>query len=212
MLVKLLEYYKVEGAEWKARKISEYLSNLSEKRDWAGLTSRGFYEKEEDAVVDSLGILSVLDRTERENLIDIGSGGGIVGIVISIVCPEWDVVMAESSARKAAFLVEVIGSLELGNARVERDRAENLSSSMMFDAALGRAAGDLEKTARIALGLLNTGGLYVAIKGSSVEAEVGDAIEAIGASGGKLVGIEKPVYPEDFGIKDRVSLVVIRKI
>ncbi|MBK5093051.1 MAG: class I SAM-dependent methyltransferase, partial [Actinobacteria bacterium] len=91
-------------------------------------------------------------------------------------------------------------------------RAENLSSSMMFDAALGRAAGDLEKTATIALGLVDTGGLYLAIKGSSVEAEVSEAIEAIGASGGKLVGIEKPVYPEDFGIKDRVSLVVIRKI
>ncbi|MCJ7745222.1 MAG: class I SAM-dependent methyltransferase [Actinobacteria bacterium] len=212
MLARILEHYKVMGTKEKVKKIDEYLRLLSERREWAGLTSRGVSEDPVNAVVDSLGILSLLDSKEKRAVIDIGSGGGLVGVVISITCPDWEVVMAESSARKAVFLAEVIGSLGLGNAGVERERAENLSGRLMFDAAVGRAAGGLGSIAETALGLLLPGGLHIAIKGSRVENEVRNAIEAIEASGGELVGIEKPGYPDEFGIPDRVSLVVIRKI
>jgi 16S rRNA (guanine527-N7)-methyltransferase len=211
-LVKILEHYRIKGPEKKARKIDEYLRLLSGRREWARLTSKGFTENPENVVVDSLGILSVLDNDKKIDVVDIGSGGGIVGVVISIVCHEWEIVMVESSARKATFLTEAIGSLELGNARVERYRAESLSDSLAFNAAVGRATGAIAKITPIALRLLVRGGLYVAIKGSNVEAEIEDATAAIEASGGTLVGIKKPVYPGALGIPDRVSLVVIRKI
>ena len=212
MLEEILTYYEVEEIEEKKRKIDEYLSVLRGKREWAGLASKKLSEEPENAVVDSLGILSVLGSRERRDVVDIGSGAGIVGVVISIVCTDWNVVMAESSARKATFLAEVIGSLGLGNARVENERAEKLSGRLIFNAAVGRAAGDLGKIVPIALGLLMRGGLYVGIKGSVVEAETRNAKDAIESSRGELVGIKKPSYPGELGIPDRVSLVVIRKI
>jgi hypothetical protein len=60
--------------------------------------------------------------------------------------------------------------------------------------------------------LLIPGGLYIAIKGSMAEMEAKKAVGAIAAYGGEMMGIEKPRYPDDFGIPDRVSLVVVRKI
>jgi len=212
MLARLLEYYKIQEIEEKEKKIEGYLKLLDERRKWAGLTSRGFHGKAENAVVDSLGILSVLDNRGRKSVIDIGSGGGLVGIVMSIVCPGWEVLMVESSARKAAFLAETIGSLGLGNAKVEGERAENLTGRFTFDSAFGRATGELRTVAPTALGLLIPGGLYVAIKGSHAEMEVENAVGAIEASGGKIIGVEKPGYPGAFGIPDRVSLVVVKKI
>jgi 16S rRNA (guanine527-N7)-methyltransferase len=211
MLVKILEYYKIGDVVEKEKKIKEYLSLLSNRREWAGLTSRFLANKPERALVDSLAVLNVLEHKEKREVIDVGSGGGLVGVVLAIACSEWEVTLAESSRRKAAFLVEAIGSLKLENAMVVRERAERLSDNRIFDFALGRGAGGLVTAAPIALDLLRKGGLYVAVKGSHVANEVNDAIGVIEASGGTLVEVVKPKYPIEFGIPDRVSLVVIRK-
>lgn len=211
MLVKILEYYKIGDVVEKEKKIKQYTRLLRKRREWAGLTS-GFLAKEpERAIVDSLAVLDVLENKEKRKVIDVGSGGGVVGVVLAIACSEWEVTLAESSERKATFLAEAIGSLRLENAMVVRERAERLSDNMVFDFALGRAAGRLVKTAPIALGLLRKGGIYVAVKGSHAENEVKDAIGVIEASGGTVVEVVKPEYPIEFGIPDRVSLVVIRK-
>lgn len=212
MIERVLEHYKVQRIREKEKKINEYMRILAVRSEWAGLTSRGFKDETENAVLDSIGILSVLDSREKKDVVDIGSGGGIVGVVMSIVCQDWGVVMVESSAKKAAFLAEVIGSLGLCNARVERERAENIAGRFSFNVALGRATGRLREVAPTAIGLLLPGGLYVAIKGSHAEMEVKDAVEAVEASGGKILGVKKPGYPDELGIPDRVSLVLVRKI
>jgi 16S rRNA (guanine527-N7)-methyltransferase len=208
----VLEYYKISETKEREQKIVNYLTMLEKRNSWAGLTSRDFKRDEEKAIIDSISVLSVIESEEKKCVLDIGSGGGIVGVVMSIICTNWDIVMVESSVRKATFLTEVIGKLGLANARIERNRVEDMAGRFSFDVILGRAVGKLREVAPRAIDLLLPGGLFIAIKGSKAEAEAKDAVEAIEGSGGKLIGIRKPCYPDELGIPDRVSLVVVRKI
>lgn len=77
-------------------------------------------------------------------LADVGSGGGFPGLPVKIARPEVDLVLIESNLRKAAFLSEVIRTLDLPGVRVLNKRMEEIDSladSLHFVTA--RAVGDI---------------------------------------------------------------------
>ncbi len=59
------------------------------------------------------------------SLIDVGSGGGIPGIPLAILFPEWEVTLLEATGKKARFLETVAGELGLERLRVVVGRAED---------------------------------------------------------------------------------------
>ena len=77
-------------------------------------------------------------------LADVGSGGGFPGIPIKMAAPEVDLVLIESNTRKAAFLSEVIRSLELTGVSVINKRMEEIDSlRASLDFAVARALGNI---------------------------------------------------------------------
>lgn len=95
-------------------------------------------------VLDSLSVLTALPGwIERPlSVLDVGTGGGLPGIALAIVCPQWRVVLLDSVAKKTRFLVRVIETLGLGNARVVCSRAEALGRTVArdsFDVSISRA-------------------------------------------------------------------------
>ncbi len=76
----------------------------------------------------------------RARVLDIGSGAGVPGVVIAILRPDVTVTCAESITKKAAFLIQVRGALQLTNLRVEPERAEGLAER--FDLIAARAVAD----------------------------------------------------------------------
>lgn len=103
----------------------------------------------------------------RARLLDIGSGGGLPGIVIAIVRTDLDVHLMESTGKKAGFLREVVHILDLA-ATVHHGRAEDLAKGDMagtFDLVTARAVAPLERLIPLATPYLRTGGLLYAIKG-----------------------------------------------
>jgi len=64
-----------------------------------------------------------------KTLLDFGSGAGLPGIPIALCRPEIAVTMAESKARKAAFLLEAVRTLGI-SAKVHLGRAENLNKAL----------------------------------------------------------------------------------
>jgi 16S rRNA (guanine527-N7)-methyltransferase len=76
-------------------------------------------------------------------LADVGSGGGFPGLPIKMAAPKVDLTLIESNTRKAAFLSEVIRTLQLANARVVNQRMEEIHSLRdSLDFVTARALGN----------------------------------------------------------------------
>lgn len=112
---------------------------------------------------------------DHGELVDIGSGAGLPGIVLALIRPSLRVVLVESMLRRCVFLQECVGQLGLANASVVRGRAEDLAGSVSAEIVTARAVAPLGKLAGWAAGLLRPGGELLAIKGQSAEEELAAA-------------------------------------
>lgn len=110
---------------------------------------------------------------ERGELVDIGSGAGLPGIVLAMLRPSLHVVLLEPLLRRAVFLQECVSTLDLPNATVVRARAEEKAAARInADVATARAVAPLDRLVGWAACLLRPGGQLLAIKGQSAEAEL----------------------------------------
>jgi len=110
---------------------------------------------------------------EQGELVDIGSGAGLPGIVLAMLRPSLDVILLEPLLRRSVFLEECVAELGLSNATVVRARAEEKAAAhISADIATARAVAPLGRLAGWAAGLLRPGGQLLAIKGQSAEEEL----------------------------------------
>jgi 16S rRNA (guanine527-N7)-methyltransferase len=121
---------------------------------------------------------------EHGELVDIGSGAGLPGVVLAILRPSLHVVLLEPLLRRSVFLAECVDALGLANATVVRARAEeNAAKQIKADIATARAVAPLDRLAGWARGVLRPGGELLAIKGESAEAELAAARPALSRLG-----------------------------
>jgi len=120
---------------------------------------------------------------------DIGSGAGLPGVVMAIRRPDLTVTLVEPLLRRTTFLEEVVTVLSLTNITVERGRAESLHGTKSFDVVTSRAVAPMARLSQWSLPLVRSGGAFLAMKGSSVQAELDSASKAIRAGRGVLDGI-----------------------
>jgi len=113
---------------------------------------------------------------ERGELVDIGSGAGLPGVVLAMLRPSLRVVLLEPLLRRSVFLEECVAELGLSNATVLRGRAEEKATAhIRADIATARAVAPHDRLAGWAAGLLRPGGQLLAIKGQSAAAELAAA-------------------------------------
>ena len=112
---------------------------------------------------------------ESGELVDIGSGAGLPGVVLAMLRPGIRVILLEPMLRRSAFLEECLTRLDLPNATVVRGRAEDMTGVIKADIATARAVAPLDRLAGWAAGLLRPGGEILAIKGQSAEQELAAA-------------------------------------
>jgi len=108
-------------------------------------------------------------------LVDIGSGAGLPGVVLAMLRPEMRVTLLEPMLRRSVFLEGCVARLGLPNTTVVRGRAEDLAGVIKADFATARAVAPLDRLAGWAAGLLRPGGQILAIKGQSAEEELAAA-------------------------------------
>jgi 16S rRNA (guanine527-N7)-methyltransferase len=113
------------------------------------------------------------------DVIDVGSGAGLPGLVWAVVRPDITVVCLEPLQRRAAFLDEAISALGLGSrVRVVRARAEDIVrgrgpvTSLRARVVTARAVAPLERLAGWTVPLVHPGGELLALKGRSAAEEV----------------------------------------
>jgi 16S rRNA (guanine527-N7)-methyltransferase len=102
---------------------------------------------------------------------DVGSGAGLPGIPMAIAAPETNFVLIEPMERRASWLQEVVGELDLENVEVVRARAEELEGGQ-FDVVTARAVAALDKLLKLCVPLLKPGGSVIALKGSKAPEEI----------------------------------------
>jgi 16S rRNA (guanine527-N7)-methyltransferase len=121
---------------------------------------------------------------EHGELVDIGSGAGLPGVVLAMLRPSLRVVLLEPLLRRSVFLEECVAALGLANATVVRARAEEKAAERIkADIATARAVAPLDRLAGWARGVLRPGGELLAIKGESAEAELTAARPALSRLG-----------------------------
>jgi len=105
------------------------------------------------------------------NVLDVGSGGGLPGIVLAIVRPDCKVSMIDTVHKKTAFLTQVKAELGLANVTVYTMRVEQLEVSDKFDVITSRAFADLSDFVNWSSHLLAEQGRYIALKGVAPQDE-----------------------------------------
>lgn len=114
-------------------------------------------------LLDSLAAVPAF--ATAQNVLDVGSGGGLPGIVLAIVRPDMNVSMIDTVHKKTAFLTQVKAELGLANVTVYTARVEQLQVSDKFDVITSRAFADLSDFVNWSSHLLADGGRYIALKG-----------------------------------------------
>jgi 16S rRNA (guanine527-N7)-methyltransferase len=143
-------------------------------------------------VFDSLTLLPYVVSAEAHHVIDVGSGGGLPGVPLAIVLPGVDFTLLEATRKKADFLADTAGHLELANVEVVNDRAETIGHDRanhreQYDLVVARAVGRLVVLLELAVPLARVGGHLAAIKGARAGREIEDAGRALHLLHGEVV-------------------------
>lgn len=108
--------------------------NLTRHTTWDKFVSRD--------LVDSLWLEKFLDAGER--VLDIGTGGGVPGIVLAIVRPDLEVALCDSVAKKARVAEDIVAKLELP-IRVHHAAVQDVLKTQQFDSLVARAVAPISK-------------------------------------------------------------------
>jgi 16S rRNA (guanine527-N7)-methyltransferase len=138
-------------------------------------------------LLDSLAAIGpLLKQTQGRalQLLDVGSGGGLPGVVIAIVCPQITVTCVDTVAKKAAFIQQAAATLKLPNLRGLHARVESLNalSGQGYDVVCSRAFASLVDFTRWSRDALNADGVWMAMKGK----HPGDELETLAVEGGAV--------------------------
>ena len=126
-------------------------------------------------VLDSLAIIAPLRKHTQGRalpLLDVGSGGGLPGVVIAICCPEIQVTCVDAVAKKTAFIQQVAGMLVLPNLKVVHARIETINAPHAV--IVSRAFASLADFTRWSASALAPAGVWLAMKGKYPADEIAD--------------------------------------
>ncbi len=109
---------------------------------------------------------------EGGRVADIGTGGGMPGLVLGIIRPDVEVFLVEPMERRCVWLNEQIERLELANTHVKRGRAEEFHGAFEADQITARAVTALKKLVPLTVPLLREGGELLFLKGAAIHDEI----------------------------------------
>ncbi|WP_250473364.1 16S rRNA (guanine(527)-N(7))-methyltransferase RsmG [Caballeronia sp. GAFFF1] len=164
------------SAEQK-RKLLDYVALLSKWNAVYNLTAiRDPRQMLIQHILDSLAIVPAVSSRHATTLLDVGSGGGLPGIVLAIALPELRVTLNDIVHKKTAFQSQAKAQLGLPNLYVVTGRVEALKPGVdvpeKFDVIVSRAFAELTDFATLARHLVADHGCILAMKGVKPDAEI----------------------------------------
>ncbi|MFL9931008.1 16S rRNA (guanine(527)-N(7))-methyltransferase RsmG [Paraburkholderia sp. RL18-103-BIB-C] len=127
-------------------------------------------------ILDSLSIVPHLAPRGPSSVLDVGSGGGLPGVVLAIVLPDWTVTLNDIVHKKTAFQAQAKAELGLANLSVVTGRVETLQPGAevpaKFDVIVSRAFAELTDFVTLARHLVAEQGAIWAMKGVRPDGEI----------------------------------------
>ena len=129
-------------------------------------------------LIDCLAALPALRRQVASlrlgpvRVLDVGSGGGLPGVVLAVAQPGWQVSCVDTVAKKSSFIRQAAAELRLGNLRGLHARVENLDpDDSRYDVITSRAFASLADFTALSQHLLADQGVWMAMKGRDPQDE-----------------------------------------
>ena len=136
-----------------------------------------------------LDSLSVLPFVGAGRWLDVGSGGGMPGVILAIMLPDNEFTLLDSNGKKTRFLTQVKMELGLDNLQVVNSRVEAFSPDLSFDGIVSRAFSSLADFTHLTRHLSTVETQWLAMKGLYPDEEL-------------------QLLPEDFRVQRSVELSV----
>ena len=154
--------------------------------------------------------ISKIIKIENQNLLDVGTGAGLPGLVLKIVFPKLKVTLLDSNNKKTTFLKDCIHRLELKDIEVIHGRMEEFAQEKeeQYDIVTTRAVAELRILIELNMKVLKIDGHFIAMK-ANVEEEVIKANNALEKLDAKIIEKQEFDLPKNKGHR---TLLKIKKI
>lgn len=143
-----------------------------------------------DGLAAAGALKRLLSAIPAPRLLDLGSGGGFIGMAIKIAWPEADVTLMESLERKYRFLNSACADSGLKGLHVLLKRAGTGAGDQRgsgFDAVTARALAPLPQSLALALPLARKGGTFLSFQSKPADACDPSLNKALARHGGRLI-------------------------
>ncbi|MDU0353346.1 16S rRNA (guanine(527)-N(7))-methyltransferase RsmG [Paraglaciecola aquimarina] len=137
-------------------------------------------------IVDSIVVAPFLDGSEY---IDVGTGPGLPGIPLAIMCPQKNFILLDSLGKRVRFMKQVAYELKIDNIQPVQSRVEEFNPEVKLDGVLSRAFASLKDMLHWCQHLIDSDGVFLALKGQLPVKEMSD-------------------LPEQFAVLDTIRLTV----
>lgn len=173
-LQQTLEQYDIEIDPAQLPLLDKYRELLWEWNERMNLTRHTTMEKfVVRDVMDSVKLAELLPK--RNRVLDIGTGGGVPGVVMAIIRPDLRVSVCESMAKKAKAVEGIVDGLDGLKVHTHHARAEDILAMKTFDTLVARAVAPLPKMLRWFEPHWDAFDQLLVIKGKNWPAERGEA-------------------------------------
>lgn len=176
LLIKGLEEIGLNASPPQIALLLKYQSLISQWNKVYNLTAiKDPQEMLSHHLLDSLAVIPyLLENTQNQaiRLMDVGSGAGLPGTVIAIMCPHIDVTCVDTVAKKAAFITQASLNLGLKNLHGVHSRVEQYKTQS-FDVVCSRAFASLVDFTHLTMfHVKQDTGFWFALKGKYPEDEL----------------------------------------
>jgi 16S rRNA (guanine527-N7)-methyltransferase len=113
-------------------------------------------------IVDSIVVAPFLDKI---HYIDVGTGPGLPGIPLAIMCPDKQFILLDSLGKRVRFMKQVAYELKIDNIQPVQSRVEDFVPSVEIDGVLSRAFASLKDMLHWCQHLVDSQGVFLALKG-----------------------------------------------
>jgi 16S rRNA (guanine527-N7)-methyltransferase len=162
---------RLDLSDAQIAQLMDYLALLSKWNAVYNLTAvRDPAQMVTQHLLDSLAVMPAF--TDAHNILDVGAGGGLPGMVLAIARPDMRVSMIDTVHKKTAFLTQAKAELGLKNVTVHTARVEQLQVAEKFDVITSRAFAELADFVTWSGHLLSGGGRFIAMKGVMPQEEI----------------------------------------
>lgn len=151
----------------------QVLNNLLKYQDALVLWNKAYNltairEPKEMLIKHLLDSLSILNHFPKGRMLDVGTGGGMPGMIVALCQPERECVLLDSNGKKIRFLKQFIADMKLTNVKAVQTRVEDQQSINdlgHFDVITSRAFASLLDFVDAAMPYMHEQSVIAAMKG-----------------------------------------------